>query len=70
MIVRLTNSTSATHFIPSDQWQGPAFLNEVWDLSWDKAERELGYRLRDSAESARALFMEALKTCVEQVKKA
>ncbi len=68
MIVRLTNSTSATHFIPSDQWQGPAFLNEVWDLSWDKAERELGYRPKDSAQSARSLFMEALKTCVEQVK--
>lgn len=69
MIVRLTNSTSATHFIPSEQWQGPAFLNEVWDLSWDKAERELGYRPKDSAERARALFMEALKTCVAEVKK-
>jgi UDP-glucose 4-epimerase len=69
MIVRLTNSTSAIHFIPSDQWQGPAFLNEVWDLSWDKARDELGYRPKDSAEKARSLFMEALKTCVEQVKK-
>jgi UDP-glucose 4-epimerase len=70
MIVRLTDSTSATHFIPSEQWQGPAFLNEVWDLSWDKAERELGYRPKDSTERACALFMEALKTCVEQVKNA
>jgi UDP-glucose 4-epimerase len=69
MIVRLTNSTSATHFIPSEKWQGPAFLNEVWDLSWDKAERELGYRPGDSAERARSLFMEALKTCVAEVKK-
>jgi UDP-glucose 4-epimerase len=68
MIIRLTNSTSATHFIPSDQWQGPTFLNEVWDLSWDKAARELGYKPKDSAERARSLFMEALKTCVEQVK--
>lgn len=33
MIVRLTNSTSAIHFIPSDQWRGAAFLNEVWDLA-------------------------------------
>jgi len=70
MIVGLTNSTSAIHFIPSDQWQGSAFLNEVWDLSWDKAERELGYRPKDSAERARSLFMEALKTCVEQVRNA
>jgi UDP-glucose 4-epimerase len=68
MIVRLTNSTSATHFIPSDQWQGPAFLNEVWDLSWDKAERELSYKPKDSAEKARSLFMQALQTCVAQVK--
>ena len=60
MIVRLTNSTSATHFIPSDQWQGPAFLNEVWDLSWDKAERELGYKPKDSAERARSLLWKLL----------
>lgn len=69
MIVRLTKSTSAIHFIPSDQWLGPAFLNEVWDLSWDKAERELGYRPKDSAERARLLFVEALRACVGQVKK-
>jgi nucleoside-diphosphate-sugar epimerase len=69
MIVRLTKSTSAIHFIPSDQWQGPAFLNEVWDLNWDKAERELGYRPKVSAERARSIFMEALTACVEQVKK-
>jgi len=69
MIVRLTNSTSAIHFIPSDQWQGPAFLNEVWDLSWEKAERELGYKPKDSAEKARSLFTEALQTCVAQVKR-
>lgn len=41
----------------------------IWDLSWDKAQRELGYRPKDSAERVRSLFMEALKTCVEQVKK-
>jgi len=68
MIVGLTNSTSALHFIPSDQWQGPAFLNEVWDLSWDKAERELGYRPKASAERARSLLMEALRNCVAQVR--
>jgi len=41
MIVRLTGSTSGIQLIPSDRWKGPAFLNEIWDLSWDKAEREL-----------------------------
>ena len=69
MIVRLTDSTSPTRLIPSDEWQGPAFLNEVWDLSWHKAERELGYKPMDSAERMRSSFMEALRNCVAQVKK-
>jgi len=69
MIGRLTGSTSGIQLIPSDWWQGPAFLNEVWDLSWDKAERELGYKPRDSAERMRSSFMEALRNCIAQVKK-
>jgi len=69
MIMTLTNSTSPLRLIPSDQWQGPAFLNEVWDLSWDKAERDLGYKPKDSAERMRSSFMEALRNCVAQVKK-
>lgn len=69
MIVRFTDSTSAIQLILSDQWQGRAFLNEVWDLSWDKAERELGYKPKDSAERMRSSFMEALRNCVAQVKK-
>lgn len=68
MIVRLTDSNSAIQLIPSDRWQGPAFLNEVWDLNWDKAEGELGFKLKDSAERMRSLFMEALQNCVDQVK--
>jgi nucleoside-diphosphate-sugar epimerase len=68
MIVRLTDSNSAIQLIPSDRWKGPAFLNEVWDLNWDKAEGELGFKLKDSAERMRSLFMEALQNCVDQVK--
>jgi nucleoside-diphosphate-sugar epimerase len=69
MIVRLTGSTSGIQLIPPDRWEGPAFLNEVWDLSWDKAERDLGYKPKDSAERMRSSFMEALRNCVAQVKK-
>jgi len=68
MIVRLTDSNSAIQLIPSDRWKGPAFLNEVWDLNWDKAEGELGFKLKDSTERMRSLFMEALQNCVDQVK--
>jgi UDP-glucose 4-epimerase len=68
-IVELTDSTSAIQLIPSAKWQGPAFLNEVWDLSWDKAKRELSYEPRDSPERMISFFMEALKNCVAQAKK-
>ena len=39
-----------------DMWQGPAFLNEVWDLSWDRAGRELGTGLCPSVEKMRFLL--------------
>ena len=68
MIVRLTRSSSALKFIPSDQWKGPAFLNEVWDLSWDKAKRELGYQPQSSKEEMRSQFMGALESCIAQVR--
>jgi nucleoside-diphosphate-sugar epimerase len=69
MIVRLTRSSSALKFLPSDQWKGPAFLNEVWDLSWDKAKRELDYEPEASAEKMRVLFSDALQNCIAQVMK-
>jgi nucleoside-diphosphate-sugar epimerase len=67
MIVDLTHSNSAIQLVPSDQWKGPAFLNEVWDLSWDKAKHDLGYEPEHSTERIRSLFVEALKRCVDQV---
>jgi len=68
-IVDLTHSTSTLQFIPSDQWQGPAFLNEIWDLSWEKAKRELEYEPKDSAEQMRSLFSQALQNCIAEVEK-
>ena len=67
MIVDLTHSNSAIQLVPSDQWKGPAFLNEVWDLSWDKAKQELGYEPQHSTEKIRSLFVEALRNCIDQV---
>jgi len=67
MIVDLTHSNSIIRLIPSDQWKGPAFLNEVWDLSWDKAKHELAYEPQYSTEKIRSLFVEALRNCITQV---
>ena len=67
MIVDLTHSNSIIRLIPSDQWKGPAFLNEVWDLNWDKAKQELGYEPEQSTERIRSLFVEALQDCIDQI---
>jgi len=69
MIAQLTQSSSTIYLVPSDEWKGPAFLNEIWDLSWNKAERELGYWPRDSREGMCSLFQEALQDCVNRVRK-
>jgi UDP-glucose 4-epimerase len=69
MIVRLTQSNSAIQLIPSNEWQGPAFLNEVWDLSWEKAEKDFGFKPGHSNEEIRSQFTKALQKCIDQVKK-
>ena len=68
MIVDLTHSNSTIQLVPSDQWKGPAFLNEVWDLSWEKAEKDLGFKPGHSNEEIRSQFIKALQKCIDQVK--
>jgi nucleoside-diphosphate-sugar epimerase len=68
MIVDLTHSNSTIQLVPSDQWKGPAFLNEVWDLSWEKAEKDLGFKPVHSGEEMRSQFIKALQKCIDQVK--
>lgn len=69
MIVDLTHSNSTIQLVPSDQWKGPAFLNEVWDLSWEKAEKDLGFKPVHSGEEMRSQFIKALQKCIDQVKR-
>ena len=69
IIVHLTNSNSPIQFIPSEEWRGPAFLSEVWDLDWSKATTELGFRPAASAEMMLSLFTEAMKNCIANVQK-
>ncbi len=67
-IINLTQSTSTLQLIPSDQWKGPGFLNEVWDLSWEKAREHLGYNPGHPKEEMRSQFTQALQKCVNEVK--
>jgi len=68
IIINLTQSTSTLQLVPSNRWQGPAFLNEVWDLNWEKAEKNLGFEPSGSKEEARSQFTEALQKCIDEVK--
>jgi UDP-glucose 4-epimerase len=68
VIIGLTGSSSVIKPISSEQWRGAAFLNEVWDLDWSKAREEIGYEPAESAETMKASFIEALKSCVVQVR--
>jgi UDP-glucose 4-epimerase len=68
IIIGLTGSTSVIKPISSEKWRGAAFLNETWDLDWTKAKQELGYEPADSTETMKASFIEALKSCVAQVR--
>ena len=40
-LIDMAGSNSSLKFILSGQWRGPAFLNEVWDLSREKAKEDL-----------------------------
>jgi UDP-glucose 4-epimerase len=68
MIIEITNASSDIHLVEAEKWQGPAFLNEAWDLSWDKAKRILGYSPEYNDSEAKSRFREALRTCAEQIK--
>jgi UDP-glucose 4-epimerase len=67
MIIELTSSSSTLQFIFSDAWRGPSFLNEIWDLSWDKAANTLGYQPRHTEQETVLEFREALLSSILQL---
>jgi len=69
IIIRLTHSRSAIDLRAPADWQGPAFLNEIWDLDLRKAKAELGFEPRLSPEAMKSLFTAALESCILQVQK-
>ena len=67
-LIALAGSKSNLQFIPSEQWRGPAFLNEVWDLSWEKAGENLQYEPTEVSTALESQFMNALRDCLNLVK--
>jgi UDP-glucose 4-epimerase len=68
IIIGLMGSRSVIQPVSPETWRGAAFLNEVWDLDWSKARQEIGYEPAGSVEAMKASFIEALKSCVAQVR--
>lgn len=63
-IIKLAKSTSSLQLLNAKYWNGPAFLNEIWHLSWDKAAKDLGYSPLLSAADSRVAFCNALANCI------
>ncbi len=68
IIIRLTQSRSVVKFVPSGEWKGPAFLNEIWDLDVTKAEAQLAFKPESTREAMKDQFARALTACVAQVR--
>ncbi|WP_371369764.1 NAD-dependent epimerase/dehydratase family protein [Sporomusa rhizae] len=66
-IIKLANSTSSLQLLDTKDWNGPAFLNEIWDLSCDKAAKDLGYNSLLGAADNRVAFSNALANCITTV---
>ncbi|MDF2570681.1 MAG: HpnA: hopanoid-associated sugar epimerase [Sporomusa sp.] len=66
-IIHLTQSTSRLQLIDAQDWNGPAFLNETWCLSWDKAAKDIGYQPLLGTTGSHAAFRSALAKCISEI---
>ena len=64
MIIELTQSVSSLQLVAAADWNGPAFLNETWRLTWDKATADIGYQPLLSPADTAAAFRSALANCI------
>ncbi|MDR3565892.1 MAG: NAD(P)-dependent oxidoreductase [Negativicutes bacterium] len=67
-IIEYAKSTAPLKIETAKPWDGPAFLGETWNISWDKATVEIGYRPQLDPAEARAAFDKALAQCVASVR--
>jgi UDP-glucose 4-epimerase len=68
IIIEVTNSSSPLEVIPADEWKGPTFLADLWELSTDKAERFFTYRPALSPLEAQQSLKEAITLCYEDMR--
>jgi len=66
MIIETVGSRSYLVESSGGTWQGPAFLNERWRLSWEKAAREAGFQPQEDCGALRQAFIRALGRCAIQ----
>lgn len=67
MIIDTVGARSPLIECSGTAWNGAAFLNECWRLSWGKAARQLGYEPGGNGETIREAFRRALARCAGQV---
>jgi UDP-glucose 4-epimerase len=67
IIIEVTHSSSPIKVIPVDQWKGPAFLADIWELSANKAEQLFAYRSALSRLMAREKLKEAIARCYAEM---
>jgi UDP-glucose 4-epimerase len=68
IIIEVTHSSSPVKVIPTNQWKGPAFLADIWELSSEKAEKLFAYRSILSPSVARQRMKEAIVRCFTGMK--
>lgn len=67
MIVEITGSAAGVKTIPLNQWEGPKFLSDSWDISWEKAAQDLGYSPMLSREEGLVSLKKAIAALAERM---
>lgn len=67
-IKEVTGSSSTITIIPSNEWEGPEFFKDVWDLGTEKAHGLFNYSSLFSPSEARQALKEAISECYRKMK--
>lgn len=67
MIVEVTGSTGGVKTVSLSEWNGPKFLSDDWEIGWDRAEQDLGYRPAIGREQGVASLKRAIAALAESL---
>jgi|GEM_PF-5427603 len=65
MIVEVTGSAGVVRTISANEWNGPKFLSDSWEINWEKASQDLGYRPALGREDGAASLNNAIAALAE-----